>query len=896
MKCTLTRKCLSIVLTVTLIFSAIPLFAVPTLAADTDCLTFLEADSHDGYRVYECNQNASGELIIPSEYNGQPVTEIWRMAFHECNNLTSVIIPNTVEQIFPFAFENCESLISVEIPNSVKIIDERAFYGCKSLKSVEIPGGVTSISESAFGGCESLASITISNGVTSIGESAFCDSESLTSITIPNSVTCIENDAFGLCFNLNHIVFTGSSEEWESITVGECNRCLLNATTKHFNATDTDLTYAKKILPTCLADGYTAGVYCNICEKWVSGHEAIKANHTDENGDSICDVCGEPMLSIKAGETKTVEVSKGGMVYLAFEPTISGTYTFTSTGDLEKCGSLYTADMTEITRNYDGGDHHNFKVTRDLEAGTKYYFGASFYYSSDSGSFPVTLTLTKCAEHANIVQHEAVAATCTENGHEAGEYCTDCNSFLTGSVFLAHHSDDNNDGLCDACGATTFSIAAGETKTLQVNAETIYLAFTPTVSGMYTFSSNASSDLDPYGTLYTGDMAVITSDDHSGGNENFKITYHLDAGTKYYFGARFFVASEKGSFPVTLALTECDEHVNTVQHEAVEVTCTTDGHEAGEYCNDCNSFVTGKVIAAHHIALEEKAAVAETCTEDGYTAGTYCNACKTWVYGHRVIKAHHTDKDEDLICDVCGEPELSISMGETKTIYVSAGETVYLAFKPTVSGTYEFSSNTTNDTYGYLYNADKVEISHNDDGENGRNFTVTYHLNAGTKYYFGARYYYATDRGSLPVTLTLTTPDAPTLTPASSSVTIDTEKKLIMGVTSKTASVSDVLSVAESGYTVSALEGYYLGTGSTVTFSVGDFSYEYTVVVTSDLNGDGVIDVLDVAISERIGSGHFSFDDTNDPAGAYRLAADANGDGDMDVKDLSVVVNTALSA
>ncbi len=46
----------------------------------------------------------------------------------------------------------------------------------------------------------------------------------------------------------------------------------------------------------CTAHGYTAGLYCNECEKFVYGHEELPLDeeyHIDHNDDEICDLCGK---------------------------------------------------------------------------------------------------------------------------------------------------------------------------------------------------------------------------------------------------------------------------------------------------------------------------------------------------------------------------------------------------------------------------------------------------------------------------------------------------------------------------------------------------------------------------------------------------------------------------
>ena len=102
------------------------------------------------------------------------------------------------------------------------------------------------------------------------------------------------------------------------------------------------------------------------------------------------------------------------------------------------------------------------------------------------------------------------------------------------------------------------------------------------------------------------------------------------------------------------------------------------------------------------------------------------------------------------------EVELTISVGETKSVDIDAGETVYLKFTPSTSGTYEFTSlgSVTDDTVGYLCDASKTQIATDDDGAGNRQFKLTQALTAGTTYYWGVKYYDATKAGTVSVKLT----------------------------------------------------------------------------------------------------------------------------------------------
>ena len=157
-----------------------------------------------------------GEYTIPDG-----VTSINDYAFRDCTSLTSLIIPNSVTSIGNSAFHNCTSLTSVNIPNSVTSISNSAFRDCTSLESVDISNSVTTIGDSTFSGCSGLTSLIIPDSVNSIGSYTFSACSGLTNITIPSSVTEIKDYAFAYCRNLRTINFTGTEEQWNTISKGE---------------------------------------------------------------------------------------------------------------------------------------------------------------------------------------------------------------------------------------------------------------------------------------------------------------------------------------------------------------------------------------------------------------------------------------------------------------------------------------------------------------------------------------------------------------------------------------------------------------------------------------------------------------------------------------------------
>jgi hypothetical protein len=219
----------------------------PKLHDGTDGLSFglnySGGAPNGGYWVSKGTATAA-KIVIPSVYNGQPVTAI--ASFSNYTTMTSVIIPDSVTSIGGGAFSGCTGLTSVTIPDSVTSIDSRAFYGCTGLTSVTIGNSFRMISSTWFLNCTGLASITVASGnpvyrsegncliriaenslwlgcknsvipdsVTSIGSDAFSGGAfqsctGLTSLTIPDSVTSIGWKAFHGCTGLTSVTIPDS--------------------------------------------------------------------------------------------------------------------------------------------------------------------------------------------------------------------------------------------------------------------------------------------------------------------------------------------------------------------------------------------------------------------------------------------------------------------------------------------------------------------------------------------------------------------------------------------------------------------------------------------------------------------------------------------------------------
>ncbi len=170
------------------------------VTAEIDLLQYELAEGGESYIVTGIDDRTVSSIVIPSEYNGKPVTSIGNSAFSSCSKLTSV-----------------------KIPDSITSIDSGAFRQCLNLAYITIPDSVTSIGSSAFSNCTNLTSVTMGNNVTNIGEKAFYYCIGLTTLTIPNGVTTIGTDAFSGCrkllevYNLSQLTITAGTQDNGSV-------------------------------------------------------------------------------------------------------------------------------------------------------------------------------------------------------------------------------------------------------------------------------------------------------------------------------------------------------------------------------------------------------------------------------------------------------------------------------------------------------------------------------------------------------------------------------------------------------------------------------------------------------------------------------------------------------
>lgn len=277
---------------------------------------------------------------------------IANMAFDNCTNLTSVILPDSVENIGEQAFDRCSSLFELQMSKNIKRIDSCAFHMCSKLAEIWLPDHVIEIGYAAFSDTKYARNSTnwehgslykggalyigkhlvdfdidsdicvVKDGTIDIANATFEDCNFLRVLSIPVSVKHIGAYLTYYCFDLEKIYFAGTEEQWNSI-VAQPNDDLTSHT--------------------------------------IVFGQAYEHDCYDNNGDGVCDVCHREISAEKeylpgdiSGDDK---VNMGDVAKLYAH--IKGTSVLTNETGLDRCdisgdGKVNMGDVAKLYAHIKG--------------------------------------------------------------------------------------------------------------------------------------------------------------------------------------------------------------------------------------------------------------------------------------------------------------------------------------------------------------------------------------------------------------------------------------------------------------------------------------------------------------------------------------------------------------
>ena len=736
------------------------------------------------------------------------------------NRASTLIIQEGVTSIGGCAFFYCTGLTSVTIPDSVTSIGSSAFSDCTGLKSVTIGNSVTSIGECAFKDCTGLTSVAIPNSVTSIVGRAFSGCTDLTSVTIGTGVVSIGEEAFGNCEAMTELKYNA--------------KAAVDVSANAFASTGVDsdgidVTFGKSVkkLPSYL---FPEG-------KYISGTGTLNINIR-----SITFTGDAPIIDSSDSSVATF----GYLNVCAFYPYQNETWTAAAR---EHCSeylnwTAYTdAPVTDIS----------------CKIGTTVYLQDS---PLDTGSISMTLTHEDgCVE--TIPYNSRLLELGSYDMSTPGEKVIDVTyKGYTAQMKIYVYVHEKKTETLDKTGypESSHDYENNLNKTYTYKAEGAF-SLDVTFSAQTEVETNIDY-LYVNGTKYTGTELAGKTITISG--DTLTIRLVSDKSDSAY---GFSIDSIVKTYPV-------HEYKDTV----VPPTCTEQGYTLRS-C-PCGSVVKQNYVPALGHDMVTDAAVAPTCTKTGLTEGSHCSRCDDQTTAQEVIPARGHRFNARHICMVCGveDPVVEITLKKlpTKASYVVNKEALDVAGGVVLA---HYESGETEElelTAAMVSGFDNTILGKQTLTVTIGGLTTTFEVEVVER----AVTFVAVENGKLVKHYTDgTTEETPLKDGAISDFAISETGEKTLTLTSENACVA-AYKDADGNYV--ALKAVANEDGS-YSYVVPEEVTEVTVAVKGDLDGDGRINMKDLAQLRR------NMAEGTVEGGLEQLLIDFNGDGVVNMKDMGLL-------
>lgn len=198
------KNVLSVFLAALLLFAPLILFGAKTeaAAAETNNVLFAFSVWDDKAHLVRCDQNAEGEIVVPETYEGYPVVSV--SGLYDCDKITSIVIPASVEDIDIWNLIECVSLENITVSEEnqkYSTVDgvlynkgknELLFYpAAKKGYTVLILGSVEKIDEIAFRASRLFSSFSVAedNGSFTVADDVLYNKDKTVLIKYPPQKT-----------------------------------------------------------------------------------------------------------------------------------------------------------------------------------------------------------------------------------------------------------------------------------------------------------------------------------------------------------------------------------------------------------------------------------------------------------------------------------------------------------------------------------------------------------------------------------------------------------------------------------------------------------------------------------------------------------------------------------
>ena len=782
-------------------------------------------------------------------------------------------------------------LYSAVIENGVTSIGDYAFAFCKNLKSVTIGEDVSNFGSCAFRECSNLEELNYNaKAAADLGTSEYvfdCAGNSGNGICvwvgervkkIPRDLFCGAATYFSNHANLRCVFFKGNPPIIDGIGLVS-SRSSVYAFYPYGNSEWTASarnSYGSKLIWSAYSDAPATAVSCKTNKTVYLVGETLDVSHL------VMTVTHED------GCVETIPYASGLLTLGEYDLTTPGAKSIPVTGrGAEGKLSVYVHEQKTETLDKAGYPESSHDYENDLNK--------TYTYKAE-GAFSLDVTFSAQTEVETNIDYLYVNGTKYTGTELAGKTIT-----ISGDTLTIRLVSDKSDS------AYGFSIDSIVMTYMGHEYEDTVVPPTCTEQG-YTLRSCPCGSVvkqnyvDALGHDMVTDAAVAPTCTKTGLTEGSHCARCDEATTaqKVVPALGHDMVTDAAVAPTCMktGLTEgshcsrCDEATTAqkvvpalghdmVTDAAVAPTCTRTGLTEGSHCSRCDEATTAqKVVPALGHDMVTDAAVAPTCTKTGLTEGSHCSRCDDQTTAQEVIPARGHRFNARHICMVCGveDPVVEITLKKlpTKASYVVNKEALDVAGGVVLS---HYESGETEElelTAAMVSGFDNTILGKQTLTVTVGGLTTTFEVEVVER----AVTFVAVENGKLVKHYTDgTTEETPLKDGAISDFAISETGEKTLTLTSENACVA-AYKDADGNYV--ALKAVANEDGS-YSYVVPEEVTEVTVAVKGDLDGDGRINMKDLAQLRR------NMAEGTVEGGLEQLLIDFNGDGVVNMKDMGIL-------
>ena len=451
---------------------------------------------------------------------------------------------------------------------------------------------------------------------------------------------------------------TGNSEYW---TCSLCKRFFSDSEGEHqiannswvINKLDHDLTKTEAVAATCTTGGNSAYWTCGSCGGFFSNAAGTKSI---TEGSWIINKLGHNMSKTEAKPATCT--SAGNSAYWTCSRTGCGKYFSDASGEHEIAEGSWVIDKLD----------HDLKKTEAASAtctsdGNIEYWSCEScgkYFSDSLGKDEISkadTVINELGHDYKVINGTAKAPTCTEDGKEADQKCSRCDSEIQGAVInKLGHDWDYGHIIWDWAEDNGSAKAALTCRNDDTHSEEIAATVTTETSDKIITHTAKIRGFD--GREYKDVKTIYVAHTHTPEHHEAVPATCTEGGSSEYWSCE----SCGGYFSDEACEHEIDENswiVDKLGHDltktkAVDATCTEAGNSEYWSCGRCGKFFSDEKCEheidkdswivdklGHDYVVDEGTAKASTCTEDGKEADQKCSRCDSVIEGARIEKLAH---------------------------------------------------------------------------------------------------------------------------------------------------------------------------------------------------------------------------------------------------------------